>query len=159
MVAPTALLGIAGGPVTLVSIAVALVGEVVARVGIAVALVGEVVALVGGPLPGVEVVLGPVQRRGPSGQPGLGGLQRLLGLPGPRLGRPDPGVVNGQGRDPLTLGLLHDLLGQFGQLARGRPRPSAELLERLVRTNPPGDGQDPPLACSIQTRLASACRN
>ena len=44
---PTALLGIAGGPV--------------ARVGIAVALVGEVVAFIGSPLPLIEVVPGPVQ--------------------------------------------------------------------------------------------------
>ena len=60
LVPPTTLLGIAGGPV--------------ACVGIAVALVGEVVAVVGGPLAGVGVVLGPVQGGGASGQPGLGGL-------------------------------------------------------------------------------------
>jgi hypothetical protein len=47
LVPPTALLGIAGGPV--------------ARVGIAVALVGEVVAFIGSPLPLIEVVPGPVQ--------------------------------------------------------------------------------------------------
>ena len=72
LVPPTALLGIAGGPVALVSGAVAfisgqvtLVGEVVALVSSLLSLVGEVVALVGGPLPGVGVVLGPVQRRRP----------------------------------------------------------------------------------------------
>jgi hypothetical protein len=124
LVPPTALPGIAGGTVAFV------VGPL--------SLVGEVVALVGGPLALIEVVLGPVQGGGASGQPSLGRLQRLFGLPGPRLGRPDPGVVDGQGRDPLALGVLDDLLGQVGQLARGRPGPAAELLERLVRTNPPG---------------------
>ena len=81
LVPPTTLLGIAGGPVARVGIAVAGVGEVVALIGGPLALVGEVVALVGVPLPLIEVVLGPVQSRGASGQAGLGGLQRLLGLP------------------------------------------------------------------------------
>ena len=74
LVQPTALLGIAGGPVALVGMAVALVGEVVTLVGGPLALVGEVVALVGevvafvsGPLPSVGVVLHPVQGRGPLG--------------------------------------------------------------------------------------------
>ena len=96
-----------GGPV-------AFVGEMVAFVSSPLARVGEVVALVGGPLPGVEVVLDPVQRRGPLGQPGLGRVQRLLGLPGPRLGRPDPGVVDGESGDPFALGVLDDLLGEVG---------------------------------------------
>jgi len=65
------------------------VGRLVACVGGLVALVGEVVAGVGGPLALVGAVLGPVQRRGASGQPGLGGHQGLLGLPGPPLSRPD----------------------------------------------------------------------
>jgi hypothetical protein len=151
LVAPTALFGIVGGPV-------ALVGGPLPLIGGPVAIVGGVVALVGGPLPRVEVVLGPVEGGGATGQPGLGRLQRLLGLPGPRLGRPDPGVVDGQGGDPLALRLLDDLLGQVSQLARGRSGLSAELLERLVRINAPGDTRTP-LACSIQIRLASACRN
>ena len=130
----------------------------VSLVGGPFAFVGEVIALVSGPLPGVGVVLGPVQRRRPLGQPGLGRLQRLLGLPGPRLGRPDPSVVNGQSCDALTLGLLHDLLGQVGQLARGRPRLSAELLESRIRIDPRVAARTP-LACSIQTRRANARRN
>ena len=166
------LLGIAGGPVARLGIAVALVGEVVALVGGTVALVGEVVAFVGGPLPlvgevvalvsgplpFVGVVLGPVQGGGASGQPGLGGHQRLLGLPGPRLSRPNPSVVNRQGGDPFALGLLHDLLGQFGQLPRRRPRPFPELLERRIRADP-SVAASTPLACSIQTRLVSARRS
>jgi hypothetical protein len=115
-----------------------LVGEVVAFVGGPLSLVGQVVALVSGPLPSLDVVLGLVQRRRPSGQPDLGCLQGLLGLPGPRLGCPNPSVVDGQGGDPLALGLLDDLFGQVGQLARGRPRLSAELLKRRIRTDPPG---------------------
>jgi len=98
-VQPTALVGIADGPVARVGIAVALVGsllprvsEVVSLVGGLVALVGAVVALVSGPLAGVGGVLDPVQGHGPLSQPGLGRLQRLLSLPGPRLSRPDPSV-------------------------------------------------------------------
>jgi hypothetical protein len=125
-----------GGPVARVSGPLPLIGQVVA-------LVGEVVALVGGPLAFVEDVLGPVQGGGASGQPGLGRLQGLLGLLGSRLGRPDPGVVDGQGRDPLALGLLDDLLGQLGQLARGRPGPSAELLEGRIRAHPPVTARTP----------------
>jgi hypothetical protein len=123
LVPPTALLGIAGGPVARVGGPVAgvgdplpLIGEVIAFVGGPVALIGEVVVLVGGPLPLVEVVPAPVQGGGASSQPGLDRLQRLLGLPSPRLGRPNPSVIDRQARDPLTLGLLDDLLGQVGQL-------------------------------------------
>src|SRR5215211_8486155 len=62
LVPPTALLGIAGGPVALIGGPLALVGTVVAFISGPLALVGEMVALVGGPLPLVEVVPGPVQR-------------------------------------------------------------------------------------------------
>jgi hypothetical protein len=89
--------------------------------GVPVALVGEVVSLISGPLPPADVVLGPVQGCGALGQPGSGSLQRLLGLLGPRLGCPNPGVVDRLGRDALALGRLDDLLGKVGQLARGRP--------------------------------------
>ena len=82
-----------------------------------------------------------IERRGPLGQPGLSGLQRLLGFPGPCLSRPDPGIVDGQGRDPLALGRLDDLLGEVGHLARGRPGPFSELLERVVRAGSLGGGQ------------------
>ena len=72
------------------------------------------IALVSGPLPRVGVVLGTVQRRGASGQPGLGSLQGLLGRPGPRLSRPNPSVIDRPGGDPLALGRLDDLLGEVG---------------------------------------------
>jgi hypothetical protein len=170
LVWPTALLGIAGGPVTRVGITVALVGEVVAFVGSPLPLVGEVVAvissplplvseviaLVSGPLPLVEIVPAPVQGGGASGQPGLGRLQRLLGRPGPRLGRPNPSVINGQSGDPFALGRLDNLLGQVGHLPRGRPRLLAELLDASSGSIP-WVAASTPLACSIQTRLVSAC--
>jgi hypothetical protein len=38
--------------------------------------------------------------------------------PSPRLGCPDPGVVQRLGRDPLPLDVLDELLGDLGQLAR-----------------------------------------
>lgn len=56
-------------------------------------------------------------------------MQCLLGGLGSGLGYPNPGVVHGQGGDPLTLCLLHQHLpNQIGQLARRRPRPGPELL-------------------------------
>jgi len=127
-------------------------------VGDAVPFIGDIVALVGGPLSGIGGVLRPIQGRGPSGQPGLGRLQRLLGCPGAGLSGPDPSVVDGHGSDPLTLGVLDDLLGQVGQLAAGRPRLFAELLERRIRADPPGAGKHA-LGLSIQTRLTSASRS
>jgi hypothetical protein len=49
-------------------------------------------------------------------------LQCLLGGLGSGLGYPNPGVVHGQGGDPLTLCLLHqNLPNQIGQLARRTP--------------------------------------
>ena len=147
-----------GDPVAHIGGPLAGVGDVVAVVSGPVALVGEVVALVGGPLAGVEDILAPVLRCGAPGQPGLGRLQGLFGLPGAGLGRPHPSVIHGLGRDPLALHLLDDLLGDLGQLAGGRPRLPPQLLERLVQGNPAG-GRPIPLACSIQTRLASACRS
>jgi hypothetical protein len=60
LVPPTALLGIAGGPVAFVGGPVALVGDVVAFISGPLALVGEVIVLVGGPLPLIEVVPAPV---------------------------------------------------------------------------------------------------
>jgi hypothetical protein len=77
---------------------------VVAFISSPLALVGKMVSFVGGTLARVGVVPGPVQHRGVSGQPSLGRLQRLLGLPGPRLSRPNPSVIDGQGSDPLALG-------------------------------------------------------
>jgi hypothetical protein len=71
-------LALAGGAVTLVGYPVAHiggpltgVGDMVAIVGGPVALVGDAVALVGGPLALGEIVVGPVQRGGAPGQPGL----------------------------------------------------------------------------------------
>ena len=138
LVPPTALLGIAGGPVALIGGPLALVGTVVAFISGPLALVGEMVALVGGPLPLVEVVPGPVQRGGASGQPGLGGLQRLLGRPGPRPGRLDPSVIDGHGRDPLALSRLDHLLGEVGQFPRRRPRRLRSCWNAWSGPTPPG---------------------
>ena len=106
----------------------------VALVGGPVALVGDPVANVRGPLDGVgeRSRSGSAARSRSSascsrwsaarfawpGRPGSGRgrpcvgparsgrLQGLFGLPGPRLGRPDPGVVDRLGRDPLPLDVL-----------------------------------------------------
>jgi len=75
-----------------------------------------VVALVGGPLP--RVGSGVTGRRA-LGQPGLGRVQRRLRLPGSRLNRPHSGVVHGKAGDPLTVGLLDNLLGEVGHPRRG----------------------------------------
>ena len=101
-----------------------MVGAAVPFIGDVVALVGDVVALVGGPLSGIGGVLRPIQGRGPSGKPGLGCPQRLLGRLSAGLGGPDPGVVGGHSSDPLTLGVLDDLLGQVGQLTSGTTEPA-----------------------------------
>ena len=53
------------------------------------------------------------------GQPGLGRVQRRLRLPGSRLSRPLPRLVHGKAGDPLTLGLLDNLLGEAGHPPRG----------------------------------------
>jgi hypothetical protein len=134
LVPPTALLGIAGSPVAHVGIAVALVGAVVSLVGGPLALVGEVVASISGliafvgaviafissSLPRVEVVLGPVQGGGAPGQPHLAGVQRLLGRPGPRLGRPNPGVPV---RIPATTAAGPELLRSTAARHSGGPHP------------------------------------
>jgi len=78
-----------------------------------------VVALVGGQLPRVGSGLGVVKGRRALGQPGLGRVQRRLRLPGSRLSRPHPGVVHGKAGDPLTVGLLDNLLGEVGHPRRG----------------------------------------
>jgi hypothetical protein len=168
---------VAGRPVSLLGEAVALVGDAVPVIGHALALVGgllprisKALALVGGPLALVShmvaLVGGPVAFLGRDlrlvngglalGQLGLGGLQRLFGGLGPGLGLPDPDVVQGQGGQPLALGVLDDLAGQLSQLAGGGAGAGAELLERRLGVGALGGGQDP-FACSIQTRLVSAC--
>jgi hypothetical protein len=93
-----------------------LVGRAIAFVGGLVPGIGEVVALVGGPLPRVSSGLGVVKGRRALGQPGLDGVQRRLRLPGSRLSGPHPGVVHGKAGDPLTLGLLDNLLGESATL-------------------------------------------
>ena len=127
-------------------------------VGDAGSFIGDIVALVGGPLSYIGGVLRPIQGRGPSGEPGLGCPQRLLGRLSAGLSGLDPGVVDGHGSDPLALGVLDDLLGQVGQLAfddRARARncwnAASGLIPRVLASTP--------LACSIQIRLTSACRS
>ena len=61
--------------------------------------------------------------------------------PAPRP--PGPGVVQRLGRDPLTLDVLDELLGDLGQLARRRPRPPPQLVERLVQRDPFGGRHHP----------------
>src|SRR4029453_9502475 len=68
-------------------------GGSLASVGGPATPVSEMVALVGGPLPGIGVVLGSVQRCGTLGQAGLGRLQCLLGGLGPGRGLPGPGLL------------------------------------------------------------------
>lgn len=103
-----------GGSVADVGGSLAGVGEMVAVISSPVALIGEVVSLVSDPLTHSQIVLGPIQGRLASGQLSPGGLKCLLGLPGPRLGRPDPGVLQHPGRDPLPLGVLDHLKGDIG---------------------------------------------
>jgi hypothetical protein len=78
--------------------------------------------------------------------------------PSPRLGCPDPGVVQRLGRDPLPLDVLDELLGDLGQLARRRPHPPRRWWNAWSNVIP-SVAATIPLACSIQTRLASACRS
>ena len=126
-------------------------GRPVAFVGDPVAFVGDAVAL-------LSSDLGLVQGLTAADQVGLGGLQGLLGGLGAGLGLPHPGIVQGQGGQPPALGILDDVLGHLGQLARGRPSLDAELLEGRFGVGALGGGQHP-LACSIQTRLVNACRS
>jgi hypothetical protein len=121
----------AGGPVAFVSDAVALLGDAVtvisgplalvngalAFVGGVVALVGGVVALVGDAVAFVGADLGLVKGSAALGQVGLVGPQGLFGGLGAGLGLPDPGIVQGQGGQPLALSVLNDLPGQLGQRA------------------------------------------
>jgi hypothetical protein len=123
-----------------------LVGAAVPFIGDIVALVGDVVALVGGPLSGIGGVLRPIQGRGPSGNPGLGCPQRLLGRLSAGLGGLDPGVVDGHGSDPLALGVLDDLA-----CSRSCWNAASGLIPRVPASTP--------LACSIQTRPTSAFRS
>jgi hypothetical protein len=111
-------------------------GRPVAFVGDPVALVGDAVAL-------LSSDLGLVQGLTAAGQVGLGGLQGLLGGLGAGLGLPHPGIVQGQGGQPPALGILDDLLGHLGQLARGRPSRDAELLEGRLGVDALGGGQHP----------------
>ena len=87
---------------------------------------------------------------------GLAGHQRLLGLPGPRLSRPHPSVVNRQGRDPLPLGVLDHLLASSTTL---RDDDLARFPSCWNAGLTPPVAASTPLACSIQTRLASARRS
>ena len=119
--------------------------------GCPVAMVGDAVALLGGDL-GV-VKCGPAL-----GQVGLGGLQGLLGGLGAGLGLPHPSIVQGQGGQPPALGVLDDLLGHLGQLARGRPSLDAELLEGRLGVGALGGGQHP-FGLLDPDPVVNACRS
>jgi hypothetical protein len=91
-------------------------------------------------------------------RPARGRWRRLLGLPSPRLSRPHPSVIRRLGRDPLPLHLLDNLLGDIGSLReddRARPRSCWNASSRAT----PRVAATIPLACSIRTRLDSACRS
>jgi hypothetical protein len=132
-----------GDAVPFISNAVAVVSGPLALISGPLALVSGMVALVSEPLALLSSDVRLVECRPALGQVGLGGLEGLLGGLGAGLGLPDPGVVQGQGGQPLALGVLDDLLGEGGQLARGRPGPPPQLPERLVRAEALGGGQDP----------------
>jgi hypothetical protein len=135
---------VAGSPV-------AFVGDAVTVVGGPVAFVGPKVAFVGG---GLGLVKGGAALR----QVGLGGPEGLLGGLGAGFGFPDPDVVGGQGGQPPALRVLDDLVGQVGQLARARPSPGAELLERDLGVAALGGGEHA-LGLLDPDRLVSACRS
>ena len=138
-----------GDAVPLVSDAVAVIGGPVALVSGMVTLVSDAVALIGSDLRLVE-------RRPALGQVGLGGLEGLLGGLGPGLGLTDPEIVQGQGGQPLTLGVLDDLAGQLGQLAQD-VRALTRSCWNAVSGSLPSVAARTPLACSIQIRLVRAC--
>ena len=142
-------LAFVSGPVAVISEVLARIGGPVARIGGMVALVRDAVALLGSDL-------GLVKRGAAPGQVGLGGLEGLLGGLGAGLGLPDPDVVQGQGGQPLPLGVLDDLAGQLGQLARGR-RARRRSCPNAASGSVPWMAARTPLACSIQIRLVSAC--
>ena len=119
---------------------------------------GRPVPFVGEAVPLLGSDLSPVKRRPELGQVGLRVLEGLLGGLGADLGLPHPDIVQGQGGQPFTLGVLDDLPGQLGQLARTRPSPSSQLLERHLGSVP-WVAASTPLACSIQTRLVNAWRS
>ena len=91
-----------------------------------------------------------------SSWPGGGALEghRACSAPGPP---PDPGVIDRQGRDPLALGLLD---GLWARSASFRDDDLACLRScwNAASGSPPG-WRPAPLACSIQTLLARACRS
>ena len=149
-----------GGAVTvaLVSSPIALIGDAVAHIRGPVPLIGGPLASAGGPLARSEDILSPVQGRLAPGQPGPRGRQRVLGLPSARLSGPHPDVIQGLGRDPLPLHLLTTSWATSASLredARACPRSWWNAGSRLT----PWVAATIPLACSIHTRLASACRS
>jgi hypothetical protein len=116
-----------------------------------VAFVGDAVAL-------LSSDQGLVQGLTAAGQVGLGGRQGLLGGLGAGLGLPHPGIVQGQSGQPPALGILDDLLGHLGQLARRRPSRDAEPLEGRLGLGALGGRRDP-FGLLDQTRLVNACRS
>jgi hypothetical protein len=152
---------VTGRPVPFVGDAVPLIGDPVtvisgplARISEAVALVGGMVALVGEAFPLLGSVIGLIQGGPAAGQVGMGGLEGLLGGLGADLGLPHPDIVKGQGGQPLPLGVLDDLPGQLGQL-RELARARVRSCWNAVSGSSPWLAASTPLACSIQTRLAT----
>ena len=96
-----------------------LVGRAVAFVGGLVPGIGEVVALVGGPLPRVGSAWASSRAAARWASQAWAACNAASAWPGSRLSRPHPGVVHGKAGDPLTLGLLDNLLGEVGHPPRG----------------------------------------
>jgi hypothetical protein len=99
-----------------------------------------------------------IQRRGALGQPGLGRLQRLFGLPSPRLGRPDRASSSALAATRSRWTSWTSSWATSASLReddRARPRSWWNAWSNVI----PSVAATIPLACSIQTRLASACRS
>jgi hypothetical protein len=96
-----------------------LVGHAVTFVGGLVPGIGEVVALVGGPLPRVGSAWASSRAAARRASQASGACNAAPPAPGSRLSHPLPGVVHGKADDPLTPGLLDNLLGEVGHPLRG----------------------------------------
>jgi hypothetical protein len=96
-----------------------LVGRAVTFVGGLVPGIGEVVTLVGGPLPRVGSAWASSRAAARRASPAWAACNAAPACARLAPQRPHPGVVHGKADDPLTLGLLDNLLGEVGHPPRG----------------------------------------